>query len=212
MDQGFSNSSESDFDDEYDSEGQNDTDNGNSDSHARTSPDVSDDDNDLDLCVPDLKQNPIKWTQNFQTFNVPPFTRESGPVLPTNWNPKSTPHDYFQLFWTDELLNDIVRYTNQYASLAIMKKRRRPPEYVDNEWSLDGSNNITYEELCAYMGTNIILSVNPYHQLKHVFPQIRSCQIVVLEMYLPKSIITFVFLISYVSLLKILQIMTNCTK
>ena len=40
---------------------------------------------------------------------------------------------------------------------------------MDKEWSLNGCNNISYEELCAYMGSNIILSVNPYRQLKHVF-------------------------------------------
>ena len=49
------------------------------------------------------------------------------------------------------------------------EKRCRKPDYVDKEWSLNGSNNISYEELCAYMGSNIILSVNPYRQLKRVF-------------------------------------------
>ena len=50
-----------------------------------------------------------------------------------------------------------------------MKKHRSQPDYVDKEWSLDESNNITYDELCAFFGTNIILSVNPYRQLKHAF-------------------------------------------
>ena len=43
------------------------------------------------------------------------------------------------------------------------------PNYVDNEWAFDGSDDITYEELCAYLGCNIIMSVNPYRQLKHLF-------------------------------------------
>ena len=172
LDQRFSNSSDSDLSDlevESDSEGEDDPDTLNLDSNSDTSPRVSDDDDEVDLCVPDLKQNPIKWTEHFQTFNVPHFTGQSGPTLPPNWNPKSTPRDYFQLFWTDDLLNNIVKYTNQYARLAIMKKHTHQPEFVDNEWSLNGCNNISYEELCAYLGTNIILSVNPYHQLKHVF-------------------------------------------
>ena len=50
-----------------------------------------------------------------------------------------------------------------------MKKHRSQPDYFDKEWSLDESNNITYDELCAFFGTNIILSVNPYCQLKHAF-------------------------------------------
>ena len=172
MDQGFSNSSDSDLSDldvEYDSEGEDDPDNLNSDNNSDTSPRVSNDDDDVDLCVPDLKQNPIKWTEHFQTFNVSQFTGQSGPALPPDWNPKSMPRDCFQLFWTDDLLNNIVKYTNQYARLAIMKKCTHQPEYVDNEWSLNGCNNISYEELCAYMGSNIILSVNLYRQLKHVF-------------------------------------------
>ena len=96
---------------EYDSEGEDDPNNLNSDNNSDTSPRVSDDDD--DLCVPNLKQNPIKWTEHFQTFNVPQFTGQSGPVLPPDWNPKSMPRDYFQLFWTDDLLNNIVKYTNQ---------------------------------------------------------------------------------------------------
>ena len=85
LDQGFSNSSDSDLSDldvEYDSEGEDDPDNLNSDNNSDTSPRVSDDDDDVDLCVPDLKQNPIKWTEHFQTFNVPQFTGQSGPALP----------------------------------------------------------------------------------------------------------------------------------
>ena len=154
-----SNSSDSDFENDTDSENRNHTDVDNED-------DSSDSD---DLDVPNLCEHPIEWTEDYQPINVQNFTCDSGPSLPAGWNPKSSPCDYFQLFWTDELLNNIVAYTNQYARLAIMKKRRSQPDYVDKEWSLDESNNITYDELCAYFGTNIILSVNPYCQLKHAF-------------------------------------------
>ena len=58
---------------------------------------------------------------------------------------------------------------NQYARLAILKRCTTVPNFVDKEWSLDGSNDITYQELCAYLGSNIILSVNPSRRLKHVF-------------------------------------------
>ena len=158
LDHGDSNSSESDLNDDSDSDSEHDDDD-------TASGNYSDD----DVCVPNLKENPIQWSENFRTFDVPSFTCPSGPSLPTNWNPKASPRDYFQLFWTDDLLNNTVRYTNQYAKLAIMRKRRHQPDYVDKEWASNGSNDITYKELCAYMGVNIILSVNPYHQLKHVF-------------------------------------------
>ena len=117
LDQDFSHSSESDL---SDLDVEDDPDNLNLDNNSDTSPSVSDDDDDVDLCVPDLKQNPIKWTQNFQTFNVPEFTGQSGPTLPAHWDTKSTPRDYFQLFWTDDLLNNIVKYTNEYARPAIL--------------------------------------------------------------------------------------------
>ena len=152
-------SSDSDFDNDTDCESGTLTDDDNQDNSCDS------DDSD----VPNLHEHPIEWTEDFQPINVPNFTHDSGPSLPTGWNSKSSPRDYFQLFWTDELLNNIVVYTNQYARLAIMKKRRSQPDYVDKEWSLDESNNITYDELCAYMGTNIIMSVNPYCQLKHAF-------------------------------------------
>ena len=127
--------------------------------------DLSSDDDD----VPDIDENPVQWTEQLQQINVPPFTRDSGPKLPSNWNPHSSPCEYFQLFFTDELLHNIVRFTNQYARLWILKKRTTEPNYVDKEWAYDGSDNITYDELCAYLGCNIIMSVNPYRRLKHMF-------------------------------------------
>ena len=119
--------------------------------------------------VPNLGEHPVQWTENFQQFNVPPFTRASGPNLPANWDYHSSPRQYFQLFFTDELLHNIVRFTNDYARLWILRKRTTQPNYEDKEWAFDGSDNITYDELCAYLGCNIIMSVNPYRQLKHVF-------------------------------------------
>ena len=146
---------ESDLD--SDSESDRETDN-------QDTSDLSSDDD-----VPNLGENPVQWTEQLQQINVPPFTRASGPKLPSNWNPYSSPRQYFQLFFTDELLHNIVGFTNQYVRLWILKKRTTQPNYVDKEWAFDGSDNITYDELCAYLGCNIIVSVNPYRQLKHVF-------------------------------------------
>ena len=60
--------------------------------------------------------------------------------------------DYFQLFFTDSLINQIVQYTNQYAQIEITKKRRTQPNYIDKQWSLDGSDNVSCEEMRAYLG------------------------------------------------------------
>ena len=134
---------------DLDSESDRETDN-------QDASDLSSDDD-----VPNLGENPVQWTEQLQEINVPPFTCASGPKLPSNWNPHSSPHEYFQLFFTDELLHNIVRFTNQYVRLWILKKRTTQPNYVDKEWAFDGFDNITYDELCAYLGCNIIMSVNP---------------------------------------------------
>ena len=34
---------------------------------------------------------------------------------------------------------------------------------------MDGSDNVSCEEICAYLGVCVILSVNPARQLRHVF-------------------------------------------
>ena len=75
----------------------------------------------------------------------------------------------FSFFFTDSLINQIVEYTNQYVQIEITKKCRTEPNYVNKQWSLDGSDNVSIQEMCAYLRACIILSVNPARQLRHVF-------------------------------------------
>ena len=79
------------------------------------------------------------------------------------------PIDYFKLFFTDSIIDHIVKCTNDYAHIAINKKCRTKPNYVDPLWSLDGSDNLSSEELHAYLGCCVIFSVNPSRQLRHIF-------------------------------------------
>ena len=127
------------------------------------------DDLDIDFSVPDVKANPPKWTDNIQTITVPIPKSKGGPLLPSEFGETSRPVDYFQLFFTDELISDIVKFTNKYAQIQILKKKRTQPNYVDKQWSLDGSDNVTVQEMRAYLGACVILSVNPSRQLRHVF-------------------------------------------
>ena len=66
-------------------------------------------------------------------------------------------------------MQDIIRFTNSYAELTIRKRRETVPNFFDKQWSLDGSDNVKIEEMWAYLGYCLILSVNPGHQLKQVF-------------------------------------------
>ena len=93
--------SESNLDITTDSDSESDRETDNQDTL-----DLSSDDD-----VPNLGENPIQWTEQLQ-INVPPFTCASGPKLPSNWNPHSSPCEYFQLFFTDELLHNIVSRDN----------------------------------------------------------------------------------------------------
>ena len=141
----------------------------NSDSDSETLDVTGNAANNLDFTVPDVKANPPDWTQDLEPVDVPEFQKNGGPRLPDNFGDMSNPMAYFKLFFTDKLIRDIVKNTNQYAHIEINKKRRTKPAYVDKEWSLDGSNNITERELWAYIGVCIILSVNPSRQLRHIF-------------------------------------------
>ena len=73
------------------------------------------------------------------------------------------------MYFTDEVLEQIVIHTNSYARFCILKQRQFRPNYVDKLWSLDGSNNLTVPELKAYFGILIILGINPVKQYQMAF-------------------------------------------
>ena len=154
-----SESSQSDYDLDLqsDNESSSDIDFGNTDT------------TDIDFSVPDIKANPPNWTDKIESITVPPPKSKGGPTLPAGFSNLSCAVDYFQLFLTDSLINQIVQYTNQYAQIEITKKRQTQPNYIDKQWSLDGSDNVSCEEMHAYLGACVILSVNPTRQLRHVF-------------------------------------------
>ena len=132
--------------------------------------DLADDVQITDDTVPDINRTPPAWTDKIQSITVPPFRFKGGPTLPDNCDQNTTrPIDYFKLFFTDSIIDHIVKCTNDYARIAINKKCRTKPNHVDPLWSLDGSDNLSSEELHAYLGCCVILSVNPSHQLFHIF-------------------------------------------
>ena len=53
--------------------------------------------------------------------------------------------------------------------LKLKKKKRTKPNYVDKQWDINGSDSVTVQEMHAYFGTCVILSVAPSRQLQHVF-------------------------------------------
>ena len=72
-----------------------------------------------DNTVPDINRTPPAWTDKLQSITVPPFHFKGGPTLPDNFDQNTThPIDYFKLFFTDSIIDHIVKCTNYYASIA----------------------------------------------------------------------------------------------
>ena len=123
----------------------------------------------LDFSVPNPKKMSPVWTDKVESITEPPPKNKGRPNLPSNFGDESCAIDYFQLFFTDSLINNIVKFTNQYAHMEISKKCCTQPNYINKQWAFDGSDNVSIPEMHAYLGACIILSVNPARQLRHVF-------------------------------------------
>ena len=119
-----------------------------------------------------LDRNPPNWSpNNYQDFIVPDYTGPPDtPNLPAGFDISTAKAiDYFSLYFTQQLFEDMVQHTNNYARYCILKKRQLQPNYVDKLWALDGSNNVTVPELKAHFGILIILGINPVKQCQMAF-------------------------------------------
>ena len=76
-----------------------------------------------DFPVPNVKANSPSWTETLQGVDVPAFQKSTGPALPDNFSDTSHPADYFKLFFTEELIESFVKYTDEYARFHINKKQ-----------------------------------------------------------------------------------------
>lgn len=74
--------------------------------------------------VRNKKKIPTKF-YNYHTYRRPlkkfKFDKDSGPTIDPQ-NVAHTPHAFYQLFITEELLSEIVERTNEYAQQIIVKK------------------------------------------------------------------------------------------
>ena len=84
-----------------------------------------------------------KWTETSESNVCQPFTSQTGPTVPIS----SEPIDTFRLFFTDELLDDIVKQTNLYAAQVM-------DEHQATKWV-----DVTVEELLAYFGFCVLMGI-----------------------------------------------------
>jgi hypothetical protein len=76
---------------------------------------------DISLLYGDLK------TIEFEPFQ-PEKERVAQALLPTDFPPKPAPANYFNLFFTSDLFDLIVRNTNKYASIQRLNKSKKTRE------------------------------------------------------------------------------------
>ena len=85
----------------------------------------------------------IEWSHNLIEVHIPLFTSQVGPIV----DMPETPLGVFELFFTSEIMDDIVTESNRYAKqvLGAAYDKYRP---------------LTEEELRAYFGFVILMAVN----------------------------------------------------
>ena len=97
------------------------------------------------------------WTTNFTDVTIEPFTQDSGPTLPENFDVSvATALDYFNLLFKPEIFSDIEDHTNNHAIFKEeeIQRNRNNPDYVAGVWQ-----ETTVEELKALFG--ILMGLYP---------------------------------------------------
>jgi len=102
-----------------------------------------------------LHTDPLWTRRNYKPIHVRQFAENSSPNLPEDFDTTSSPIKYFQLFFSDEVLNEIVENTNKYVIYHGNSKRVTDPRYVEKYWKTD----LTVPELKAFLGICIIFGL-----------------------------------------------------
>ena len=84
------------------------------------------------------------WTTTIKRLNIQPFTSPVGPTQDIS----SSPLEVFDLFFSPDLMERIVRESNAYAKSAMGNERYE-------KWS-----KITVDELRAFLGFSVLMGIN----------------------------------------------------
>ena len=107
------------------------------------------------------------WSREYVDFDVPYFTKFTGALLKPDFNRETaTPLDYFQLFFTDVIIDEIVVNTNNYAKWYRSMKRITDPNFTDKLWY-----DTTRQEIKAYLGLIILFGLSPSPRQRCYFSQ-----------------------------------------
>lgn len=93
----------------------------------------------------DLRRSCV-WQSVIQQPQLYSFSGTQGPTSKVEVNDMECPYEFFKLFFTDNLLNFLVRETNRYASQYLTKTKLSPKCRAKN-WS-----PVTIEEMEVFLG------------------------------------------------------------
>ena len=111
----------------------------------------------------DFQLEEPEWiSDNFTHVDTDPFTQNIGPNLPDTFDAETaTPVDYFKLFLTDDILAEVTRNSNRYASYLDGQKKLKNPNYVNKTWY-----PCEHAEIQAYFGLNIMFGLTKAPSLR----------------------------------------------
>lgn len=97
----------------------------------------------------------MKWSTTTRPTQIIPFTAAVGPTVEI----PASPSDILDLFFTESMWETIATESNTYAAQAMLKKHGTNEVY--NNWT-----KITKQEIKAYMGMCILMSINHLPSLR----------------------------------------------
>ncbi|XP_033730112.1 piggyBac transposable element-derived protein 4-like [Pecten maximus] len=91
-----------------------------------------------------------EWSRDFSPITVNAFVRETGPILPENFDVNSaSPIDYFHIFFNENQFSAIARHTNNYARWRLETENRGDPKWPDTNSA----------EIKAFIGINVLMGI-----------------------------------------------------
>lgn len=103
------------------------------------------------------------WSEGDNNFNKFLWKHDSGYKPPNDQTP-TTPLDFFHLFFTNDLMLEIVKETNRYAAEKIQKNTPLQKKSIWLSWK-----DLTLEELKAFFGLIINMGMNEKPEIGDYF-------------------------------------------
>ena len=84
----------------------------------------------------DSLQKDPEWSETFLPIHVNQFNQLTGSNLPQDFNmDTASPLEYFQLFFSNEVMEKIVQNTNAYVQYSVQQKKFKKPDYTECFWT-----------------------------------------------------------------------------